>query len=193
MIIHKSFYMPIILIIGGIIIALGVGALVFMSPATPDTTATPETEVNVRVEEVDAMNEMEISTDSDDDMSNDTDAMVSPDEVMPNSAAETTGGTSFTTTTTYLTPARTEHAVGVTLTLAGGVVSDAAVTFDNRPLGQYSNDNQARFADAYKAQVIGKPLDTISLSRVGGASLTSRAFNEAVVQIAADAAAGTAL
>jgi hypothetical protein len=170
--------MPIILIIGAIIIAVGVGALVFLSPHTPAANTTSNNQVDIRVEDVDTM--------------------VVPDATMEDTpptddtttAEPATSSNTFTTTTTYLTPARTEHAVGVTLTLTNGVVSDAAVTFDNRPLGQYSNDNQARFADTYKTQVVGKPLAGISLSRVGGASLTSRAFNEAVAQIALDAAAG---
>src|SRR3989344_1271792 len=76
------------------------------------------------------------------------------------------------------TPARTTLEIDVTLTVEGGIVTDANVVYDN---GEgFSNPNQERFDGAYKAEVIGKPLNDISLSRVGGASLTSNAFNEAL-------------
>jgi len=165
--------MPIILIIGGVIIALGVGVFLFLSPGNTTTEPAFTSEVNVRVEEVEAMN--------------DTEPVDTPDSGEPTAA--TGGPVTFRSSGEYLTPARTEHVVDVSLTLEAGVVRDATILFDGKAAGQYSNDNQARFADAYKAQVVGKPLGDISLSRVGGASLTSRAFNEAVVKIAAQATA----
>lgn len=89
----------------------------------------------------------------------------------------------YTVSSSYLTPARTSHEIAVTLTVADGVITEAQVVYDN---GEgYSNPNQERFDGAYKAEVIGKPIDSIALSRVGGASLTSGAFNEAVAKIAA--------
>jgi hypothetical protein len=39
------------------------------------------------------------------------------------------------------------------------------------------------FDTAYEAEVVGQPLDDLRLSRTGGASLTSDAFNEAVTDI----------
>ena len=93
----------------------------------------------------------------------------------------------------YLTPARTEQFIEVSLTLENGIVTDSTILFDGKPEGESSNDNQARFADAYKTEVVGKPLGEISLSRVGGASLTSRAFNEAIVEITAKTTTGTTI
>ncbi len=37
--------------------------------------------------------------------------------------------------------------------------------------------------DAYESQVIGKKLDAIKLSRVGGASLTTGGFNDALAKV----------
>ncbi len=90
----------------------------------------------------------------------------------------------FSAKATYLTPARTSHEIEVTLTVTDGVVTAADVIYD---AGEgFSNPNQERFDKAYEAEVIGKELANISLSRVGGASLTTQAFNDAVKQILAD-------
>lgn len=90
----------------------------------------------------------------------------------------------YSANTTYLTPARTSHNLTVALTVANDVVTDATVTYDD---GGFSNQHQERFDGAYKAEVVGKRLDSISLSRIGGASLTTESFNEAVKQIIAQA------
>ncbi len=169
--------MPIILIIGAVVIAIGFGALLFFTPNTASETVIPadsNNEINVKVEDIENMH--------------DTKPTDTPKPI-PSASANGT----FKSTSKYLTPDRAEHLVDVSLTVEGGVVTDSTVLFNNKVLGQYSNDNQARFADAYKAEVIGKSLAEISLSRVGGASLTSRAFNEAVVNITAEATAKSAL
>ena len=89
----------------------------------------------------------------------------------------------YTGSGTYLTPARTNHKIDVSLTVEDGIVTAADVIYDG---GEgFSNPNQERFDGAFEAQVVGKSLDSISLSRVGGASLTSEAFNQAVVAIRA--------
>lgn len=46
---------------------------------------------------------------------------------------------------------------------------------------------QQQFDNSYEIAVVGKPLDDISLSRVGGASLTTRAFMSALENISVDA------
>ncbi|MFN3187972.1 MAG: hypothetical protein ACK42D_00280 [Candidatus Paceibacteria bacterium] len=163
--------MPIILIIGAIIIAVGFTVVFFFSPNTPinnDEQMDPASETNFQTEDTEDINDNNTFNDSD-----------------PITSGSSTKGT-YQASGEYLTPARTEHVVDVTLTLENGIVTNSTVLFDGRAEGESSNDNQARFADAYKTQVIGKSLGEISLSRVGGASLTSRAFNEAVVKIAAE-------
>jgi formylmethanofuran:tetrahydromethanopterin formyltransferase len=91
---------------------------------------------------------------------------------------------SFSTDVTYLTPKRDEYGVNVSLTLKQDIITDAKVTYSN---GAEKDPNAAKFEAAYKVQVIGKDIDTLELSRVGGASLTTGAFNNALVQIKADA------
>ncbi len=98
-------------------------------------------------------------------------------------AATTIAANTFTGSGSYLTPARTTHELEVALTVENGIVTAADVTYD-RGAG-FSNPNQERFDGAFEAQVIGKSLDSISLSRVGGASLTTEAFNQAVAAIQA--------
>lgn len=88
----------------------------------------------------------------------------------------------------YLTPRRTEHEITVELTVADGIVTEADVTYGG-PNGTTENPNQASFDEAFRAEVVGQPIDEIELSRVGGASLTSNAFNEALGNIEAEASA----
>ena len=84
---------------------------------------------------------------------------------------------SYTVETSYFTPARTEHEMDITLVVENDVVTDATIIYDG---GAPSTGHHRRFDSAYKSAVIGVPLASISLSRVGGASLTSESFNEAV-------------
>lgn len=83
----------------------------------------------------------------------------------------------YTTQTSYFTPRRTEHEIDITLTVADGVVTDATVLYDG---GTAQTPNHTRFDEAYRSEVVGVALDEVALSRTGGASLTSAAFNEAV-------------
>ncbi len=161
--------MPIVVAILGVIIVV-MGAALFLIPdkseTQSDTPVVVTEEVN-RTEQMEATEETLVSTD-------------------PNPTPEPTVGASFTENVSYLTPARTEHKMAVTLTVEGGVVTDSSIVYDG---GEgFSNPNQERFDAAYKVEVIGKPLSDIALSRVGGASLTSEAFNQAVVKIAASQA-----
>lgn len=169
--------MPIVLIIGAVIIATGVGAFVFLSRDT-----SPETSVDIiRIEEIEEIVIPE-PTDIENEITNEDDDQM--EEVQSEPTTNTGASGTFSASGEYLTPARTEHDVAVSLTLTNDIVTDVSVKFDgNSEPGQYSNANQGRFDAAYKELVIGKRLDEISLSRVGGASLTSRAFNEAVAQI----------
>jgi hypothetical protein len=93
----------------------------------------------------------------------------------------------FSAEATYLTPSRTSHKITVNLTVsAAGIITNSEVTYDEG--AGYSNGHQERFDKAYMSQVNGKALSEINLSRVGGASLTSEAFNEAIIKIEAQQA-----
>jgi uncharacterized protein with FMN-binding domain len=82
--------------------------------------------------------------------------------------------------TSYRAPTAADYTMDVNLTVTNGTVTDAAITYGN---GAEKDPNVQRFEDAYKTEVIGKSLGTINLSRVGGASLTTNAFNTALTEI----------
>ena len=90
--------------------------------------------------------------------------------------------TSYTSQASYTTPAKKTHEIDVTIAVENGIAVETNVVYDDKVEG-YSNPNQERFDGVYKTEVIGKKLEDINLSRVGGASLTSKAFNEAVADI----------
>jgi uncharacterized protein with FMN-binding domain len=84
----------------------------------------------------------------------------------------------------YVSPNGTET-VGVTLTLAGGAVSDVQIT--PHPSNPNTKKFQGEFAGGIKAKIVGKKLDEIKVSKVAGSSLTSGGFNEAVEKIKSEA------
>ena len=88
----------------------------------------------------------------------------------------------FVAEASYFTPRRTEHEMLITLELQGETIIDANVTYDG---GTAQTPNHSAFDNAYKAEVIGQNINNVQLSRVGGASLTSTAFNEAIADIRA--------
>ncbi len=129
--------------------------------------------------------EVEISTSNQEAVTQERAPSQPAPETTNNSTAQSeyTDGT-YTANVTYLTPKRDEYGVAVSLTLTKDIVTGATVTYSN---GAEKDPNAARFEAAYKAEVIGKDIDTLNLSRVGGASLTTNAFNDALVKIKADA------
>lgn len=97
---------------------------------------------------------------------------------------------SYSATASYSVPHGYSNDITVKLTLANGVVS--AVTTDNsysssdRESGMYID----AFENAIESAVVGKSLDSLtSLGRVGGASLTTYAFDDAITTIANQAKA----
>ncbi len=88
---------------------------------------------------------------------------------------------SYTAQTSYFTPRRTEHTMDVTLVLEDNIVTEASILWDGEVTPK--TPNHSGFDEAYKEVVLGLSLDEIQLSRVGGASLTSESFNEAVKAI----------
>jgi len=77
---------------------------------------------------------------------------------------------------------RAVHELDVTLTIENDVVIAAEVAYDG---GEPPTPILRSFDEAYQAEVVGKNIDNIQLSRVGGASWTSDAFNEAVAEVRA--------
>ena len=86
----------------------------------------------------------------------------------------------------YVSPNGTET-VGVTVTLAGGTVSDVQIT--QHPSNPNTRKFQGEFAGGIQSQIVGKNLDEIKVSKVAGSSLTSGGFNQAVEKIKSEARA----
>ena len=85
---------------------------------------------------------------------------------------------------TYQTPGGTEK-IGVELTVKDGVIAE--ITVDELGIRPISKKMQADFGAHYKPLVIGKSIDTVSLSKVSGSSLSSGGFNNAIEQIKSEA------
>jgi len=102
------------------------------------------------------------------------------EEVSSISSTDKITGT-FTRNSGYLTPKKTSHNIEVTLTILDDIVTDANVIYDHKE--GFTTPGQERFEQEYKVEVVGKNIHNISLSRVGGASLTSNSFNEIIDQI----------
>ncbi|MBI3889860.1 hypothetical protein HY312_04825, partial [Candidatus Saccharibacteria bacterium] len=80
-----------------------------------------------------------------------------------------------------------QESIEVKLTLAGGVITDAAVT--QNASGGEAEEYQSKFVASYKSEVVGKKVNEVSLSRVAGSSLTPLGFNTALETIKSDAQA----
>ncbi len=180
--------MPIIAIVIGLAVLIGVGSYMMRptEPTTPpDTTISeaPTTDTPVVAPETPTA-----------PVAND--AVVTTPATEPPATTATTPETPtvdtvyengvYNTVTEYRAPNNAQHVVTVNLTLANDVVTAATVSYSGDNVAA-SKNYQNKFDAALPTQVIGKKLDTISLSRVGGASLTTDAFNKAVIAIKADA------
>jgi uncharacterized protein with FMN-binding domain len=91
---------------------------------------------------------------------------------------------SYQATGTYQTPGGTER-VTVKVTLASGVIK--SVDLERSPTTPEAQEYQGKFVSGYKAEVVGKNIDDVKLSRVAGSSLTSGGFNKALDTIKSDA------
>lgn len=74
-----------------------------------------------------------------------------------------------------------EESVHVTLTLAGGVITDTQFVPGGH--SDVSKNFMNRFAAGYKTQVVGKYIDAVQLKAVSGASLTPKGFMAALANI----------
>jgi hypothetical protein len=93
---------------------------------------------------------------------------------------------SYSASGSYRTPQSTES-VNVSLTIKGGVVTDATVT--SSPTLDEAKEYQDMFKANYKPLVVGKNLNDISLRTVSGSSLTPGGFNTALQSIKSQAKA----
>ena len=87
---------------------------------------------------------------------------------------------SYTADGSYLTPGGYED-ITVNVTLTNQTISSIESTGSSG--SQDSEYYQSQFLSNYKPLVVGKSLDSISLYRVAGSSLTSDGFNRAIDKI----------
>ncbi len=163
-------------------VAAIIGGIVYVS--RPETTPAPAPTLVPATTEAPAVREEGVNQDDAAVTSAPVDTPVEPPATDSAVAAAISG--TFTGSGSYLTPARGEHTMDVTVTVANNVITDITTRYDGKDSG-FSNAHQERFDAAYRSQVIGKTLSDISLSRVGGASLTTNGFNDAIKAAAAQA------
>ncbi len=90
----------------------------------------------------------------------------------------------YSATGSYNSPAGKET-VDVSITLQNDAIT--AATFKGNAVNPASKFNQDKFSKGFESVVVGKPIDSLSLTVVNGASLTPKGFMDAVVKIKAEA------
>ena len=90
----------------------------------------------------------------------------------------------YTARANYSVP-RGNNSISVALTLTNGVVRSVKSTHDynDRESGMYIDSFDSRI----ESIIVGRSLESIALSRVGGASLTTHGFDDALASIATQA------
>lgn len=88
----------------------------------------------------------------------------------------------YTVSTSYNAPGRSTHSVDATITIKDDIITASNVIYGGDNVNT-STEYQTKFSKNYQTQVIGKNLGTVSLSRVGGASLTTGAYNKALAEV----------
>lgn len=92
----------------------------------------------------------------------------------------------YSVTTSYRVPEASAQTMGVTITIVKDIVTTVSLNKTATDGTSYAYQNV--FEGSYKSFVVGKNIASISLSRVSGASLTSRSFNDALSAIKTKAA-----
>ena len=94
----------------------------------------------------------------------------------PNGTAHYKDGT-YNVTASYDTPEGIES-MGVSITVANDTVTKTTASVQSR--GRESRAYQQDFVGSYQSAVVGKPLSSLNLRIVAGASLTTAGFNDAL-------------
>jgi hypothetical protein len=87
----------------------------------------------------------------------------------------------YSQTVSYVVPNNHTEPMTVTITVEDNIITGTELEFT--ATNEVSEKYQKRFTDWHTPEVVGKPLAEVSLVRLGGASLTSVAFNEALRDI----------
>lgn len=119
--------------------------------------------------------------------STDNSAATTTDSVTSSASASSTSykdGT-YTTTISYTVPHGYSNSVTASITISNGVVT--ATDVDN----DYSDNESGMYIDSFnaaiKSAIVGQSIDGLSPSRIGGASLTTQAFDDALTTIRSNA------
>jgi hypothetical protein len=177
--------MPIVVVILGIALIVGAGAYFLRPEEVVPPTADSEVVIPTPLPNADETAPVEATPAV--ETTSTIKSAGTEETTVTEVAADTYKDGTYTVSANYIAPSRSSHDVEVTLTLLDDVVTDATVSFGGDTDVDASNFNQNKFVAAYKTLVIGKELDNISLSRVGGASLTTNAFNDALAKIKTEA------
>lgn len=176
--------MPVILIVVGVLVVVGALTLAFL----PSNSAVEEVTLAPIVEEMaDDFNKFDEVASGDSAEATEVDTAPTPSPSPTPSPDSTYVDGTYNTDVTYRVPSGDLEPVKVQVTLNNDIITDVELEFEG--IVGTSRLNQAKFVNAYEAVVIGKDIDSLNLSRVGGASLTTKAFNEAVANIKVEAAA----
>lgn len=196
--------MPYIIAVLALVI-LGTGYTLFERTTTPSEAVagislseTIDTNVAEQITPTDTFNDTDAGAEKEKDDQRDADYDDNPSPTNPKEQAAVpkppptlapaadsnryTDGTYYATKS-YRTPDGT-YQMNVSVTVKNDRVTGSTLSFDaDGARDGYSK----RFSNGYQTQVIGMDLGTIQLSRVGGASLTTNAFNSAVSSIVSQA------
>jgi hypothetical protein len=82
---------------------------------------------------------------------------------------------------TYTVPEGNKESINISLVIKDGLVS--SIKNSGNATNSESARYQSRFEFAIKDAIIGKKIETLNLSSVGGASLTTNAFNKSLAAI----------
>jgi hypothetical protein len=173
------------------LVVIGVG-FTFLNPNTkitvaPDNFEIPTNEAEAELHDVEPSNTTTDITKVEAEVKSEN-TKVPEVEVATASVVETSAPTehnstyadgTYQTQNSYRTPEGT-YQMNVALTVADDIVTLSTVTFDSK--GAKSGYSK-RFNDSYSSYVVGKALGDINLSRMGGSSLTTKAFNTAIAAI----------
>lgn len=92
----------------------------------------------------------------------------------------------YTSEGNYISPGGQEK-ISVSVTIKDDVITDATVK--SLAVNPTSKMMQANFISGFKAMVVGKKLDEITLTKVSGSSLTPKGWNDAIAKIQVQAKA----
>ena len=170
----------VIIVIVGVIVAFSF----FVFPNNQPPTDSPADPVTVPVREIESENNTPVAQ----EVEQQVDAVsvidvVSPKNTTPVQTNTYSNGT-YVADAEYFTPARKKHIISVTLSIRNDVVASVDVQYNGL---EAITPNHQRFDGAYEPLILGVEVDDLDLSRVGGASLTTTAFNESLTDIKSNA------